>query len=120
MADFKQLTVWRKAHELTIKVYRITAQFPKEELYVLISQMRRAAISVASNIAEGDSRYHKADKIKFFVDARSSISELKTQLLIATELYPSLSKELESLFDEYSILESQLNKLISYRRSHGK
>ena len=120
MADFRQLKVWQKAHELTLKIYQITNRFPREELYGLTSQIRRASVSVASNIAEGDGRYHKSDKLKFFIDSRSSINEVKAQLLIAGDLYSKLSKEVLGLFDNYGILERQLNKLITYRRSHGK
>ena len=67
MGDFRKLEIWQKAHELTLKIYHSTSKLPKSEQFGLVSQIRRAAVSVESNIAEGDSRYSKKDKIQFFV-----------------------------------------------------
>jgi len=118
MSDYEKLEVWQKAHSLTLKIYMLTKRLPKEEQFGLISQIRRAAISVESNIAEGESRYSKDDKIRFFIDARSSAAEVETQLLLIADLYPHLSDESRDLRSEYKILGKRLNSLISYRRKN--
>ena len=80
---FKQLSVWRKGIDLVDAIYSATAAFPKDELYGLCSQMRRAAVSVPSNIAEGQARHSHKDFIRFLRMTRGSIAELQTQLVIA-------------------------------------
>lgn len=118
MGDFRNLEVWKEAHKLTILVYKLTDKLPKIEQFVLVTQIRRAAISVESNIAEGEGRFGKADKLKFFVDSRASIKEVQTQLLIISDLYKSLTKEAESLFEMYAVLIKRLNTLITFRRNN--
>lgn len=86
MQDFKKLKVWEKGHQLTLGVYKLTARFPKEELYGLTSQMRRAAASIVSNIAEGCGRGGRADFGRFLQLAAGSASELEYQLLLAHDL----------------------------------
>lgn len=116
MSDYEKLEVWKKAHKLTIKIYMLTKKLPKEELFGLVSQIRRAAVSVESNLAEGESRYTVADKIRFFIDTRGSAAEVETQLLIISDIYPELSKNALDLKTEYKLLGKQLNSLINYRR----
>ena len=84
--DFKDLDVWRKSIELTEKIYCLTADFPKEELYGLTSQMRRSAVSIPSNIAEGSSRAGSKELLQFLSIARGSAAELETQIIIAGRL----------------------------------
>jgi len=86
MQDFKKLKVWEKGHQLTLAVYKATARFPKEELYGLISQMRRAAASIVCNIAEGCGRAGRPDFARFLQMATGSASELEYQLLLAHDL----------------------------------
>ncbi len=86
MQDFKKLRVWEKGHQLTLAVYKLTARFPKEELYGLTSQMRRAAASIVSNIAEGCGRTGRADFARFLQMATGSASEVEYQLLLAHDL----------------------------------
>jgi len=86
MADFRQLKVWQKAHEITLDVYRITQTFPKAETYGLVSQMRRAAISIGCNIAEGRGRDGDAEFGRFVQIALGSAAELEYQLLVAKDL----------------------------------
>jgi len=86
MQGFRRLNVWEKAHELTLEVYRVTARFPKEELYALTSQLKRAASSVAANIAEGCGRGSEADFARFLLIAMGSASELEYHLLLARDL----------------------------------
>ena len=82
----KKLDVWRKSVELVSGVYSLTDGFPKEETFGLVSQMRRASVSVASNIAEGASRPTQADRRRFYVIARSSVVEVDTQKEICRNL----------------------------------
>jgi len=84
--SFRELKVWNKAIDLTVLIYELTDSFPKQEIYGLTSQMRRASVSVASNIAEGSARGTKRDFRQFVKLARGSNCELQTQLLIARRL----------------------------------
>lgn len=84
--SFVDLVAWQEAHRLVILVYKITKDFPKEEIFILVNQMRRAAISVVSNVAEGFSRKNKKDKVRFYNMARGSLVELQSQLIIARDL----------------------------------
>jgi four helix bundle protein len=86
MQDFRKLLVWQKSHELVLQVYRISRDFPREELFGLTSQMRRAAVSIPSNIAEGTGRGSDADFARFLIIAMGSSSELEYQLLLSRDL----------------------------------
>lgn len=85
-ASYRDLRVWQSAMELVISVYHETREFPREELYGLTSRMRRAAVSIPSNIAEGKGRSTDRDRALFFCHARGSLLELETQILIAQRL----------------------------------
>src|SRR6266496_4092054 len=97
MKDFRNLKVWRKAHQLTLALYQITTSFPREEAYGLTSQIRRAASSVPSNIAEGCGREGDAELARFCIIARGSASELEYQLLLARDLKLLLPNDYEEL-----------------------
>ena len=86
MIDFRTLRVWEAFHEITLDIYKITQQFPSEELYGLTSQMRRSAASVPTNIAEGCGRNTDPDLAKFLTIAMGSASELEYQLILAKDL----------------------------------
>ena len=86
MKDFRDLQVWDKAHQLTLAVYKATACFPREELYGLTSQLRRAAVSIGSNIAEGCGRRGNGEFHKFLQIATGSASEVEYQLLVSRDL----------------------------------
>lgn len=86
MYDFKDLDVWREAKKLVVDVYKLTEQFPKHELWGLTNQMRRAAVSIPSNIAEGMGRRTNKDKVQFLYVSRGSLFELETQIHIAKDL----------------------------------
>lgn len=86
MQDFRKLRVWEKSHHLALVIYRTTVTFPKEELYGLTSQARRAATSIPANIAEGCGRGGKADLARFLQIAMGSASELEYHLLLARDL----------------------------------
>lgn len=85
--SFKELVVWQKSMELVKDIYQLTGDLPKEEIYGLTSQMRRAAISIPSNIAEGKKRKTRNDFIQFLRIADGSAAELETQLLLVKDLY---------------------------------
>jgi four helix bundle protein len=84
--SYRDLIAWQKAKALALEVYLCTRKFPKDEIYGLTSQMRRAAVSVPSNIAEGKGRYSKKELVQFLFHARGSLLELETQLSIAHDL----------------------------------
>ena len=86
MRDYHNWTAWQKSMSLVVLVYKLTSQFPKEEMYGLSSQMRRAAVSIPSNIAEGCRRGSKKEESQFFKIAFASGGELETQLEITTQL----------------------------------
>lgn len=86
MKDFRDLKVWEKAHELTLSIYRATKEFPRDEMYGLTSQLRRAAMSIPANIAEGCGRGTDADFSRFLQYAMGSSSEVEYELLLAREL----------------------------------
>ena len=104
MQNFKSLKVWQKSHELTLAIYKATANFPKDELYGLTSQIRRACASVAANIAEGCGRTGKAELARFLQVAMGSASELEYHLLLAHDL--GLLRD-----GEYKLLENQAVEL---------
>ncbi|OGH89287.1 MAG: hypothetical protein A2469_01680 [Candidatus Magasanikbacteria bacterium RIFOXYC2_FULL_40_16] len=84
--NFYDLDAWKKGHTLVIEIYKITKNFPKDELYGVVSQLRRAASSITANIAEGFARYHFKDKIRFYHQARGSAAEVQNFLLLAKDL----------------------------------
>ncbi len=86
IASFTDLDVWKESHKLVLLIYRVTRDFPKEELFGLVSQMRRAVVSITSNIAEGFSRKGYKEKLQFYYTALSSLTELQNQLLIAKDV----------------------------------
>jgi four helix bundle protein len=86
MQDFQKLVVWQKSHQLTLDIYRITRTYPKEELYGMTSQTRRAAASIPANIAEGSGRNSSADLARFLHIAIGSASELEYHLILARDL----------------------------------
>ncbi|MFA5926483.1 MAG: four helix bundle protein [Parcubacteria group bacterium] len=84
--SFTDLDAWREAHKLVLMIYGITEEFPKKEIFCLVSQIRRAAISVSSNIAEGFSRNTVGEKCQFYAIALGSLTELQNQLLVAKDV----------------------------------
>ena len=84
-SSYTELTVWQKSRQLVAEVYSLTQGFPREELFGLTSQMRRCAVSVPSNMAEGCGRQHPRDSISFFYIARGSLYELETQLYLSSD-----------------------------------
>lgn len=84
--SFTDLDAWKEGHKLVLDIYKITRKFPKEEIFSLISQMRRCVISITSNIAEGFSRQSYKEKTQFYSIAQGSVTELQNQLFIAKDI----------------------------------
>jgi four helix bundle protein len=105
---FTHLIAWQKNHKNTLKIYKITKKFPKDELFGLISQIRRAAASVTANIAEGYGRFHTKDRIRFYLHARGSNTELQNHLILAYDLRYITEEEYNelkiSIFEGYKII----------------
>lgn len=109
--SYRDLLVWQKSMALTKAIYKITAKFPSEEKFGLISQMRRAAVSVPSNIAEGQARHTTGEFILFISHAEGSLAELDTQLILAAELGFLTSGETKPCADSIEELRRMLNGL---------
>jgi len=116
MKTHKDLDIWKESLELVKTIYEVTAHFPKEEIYGLTSQIRRCAISIPSNIAEGAARSSKKEFIQFLYIALGSLAELDTQLLIAKSL-GYLNEEYENLFETIEKIKSKILGLIKYLRN---
>lgn len=114
--SFTKLQIWQKAHELSLKIYKYTSRFPASEKFGLVSQLRRASVSVVSCIAESQGRFYYAETIRFLYDAKGSILEIQAQLFISRDLKYLKSVEAEKLIDEYTNLMKQLNGFINYKR----
>jgi four helix bundle protein len=110
--DFHELKVWQKAHELTLAVYRVTAPFPREELYGLTSQLRRAIASVAANLAEGCGRSGDAEFARFCSIAMGSASEVEYHLLLARDLKLLKPAEYQELAPRATELKRMLTALL--------
>ena len=111
---FEDLVVWQKSHQLALKVYRLTRSFPKEETYGLISQMRRAAVSVPANIAEGFKRRRRLDKARVMNVAQGSLEELKYYFILSGDLgYASPKSEREDLEEVSRLLGAYAQKILA-------
>ncbi len=112
MKDFRDLRVWDEAHQLTLKIYRATARFPREELYGLSSQMRRCSVSIGANIAEGCGKRGNNEFQRFLVRASGSASELDYELLLARDLKYLDEPAYLPLHEDLSRLRRMLSALI--------
>lgn len=111
--DFTDLKVWQEGHELVIRVYRASKEFPKEELFGLTNQLRRAVVSVTSNIAEGFGRRGYKEKIQFYYLAQGSLIEAKNQILIVRDIGYLASPDYESLMGQANVTHQLLQGLIT-------
>ncbi len=110
--DFTDLYAWQQGHKLVLVVYKLTKRFPALELYGLSSQMRRAAVSVTSNLAEGFSRHSFSDKKHFYVMAQGSLTELQNQLIIVRDIALIAREEFDSVFSLSIMVHKLLTGLI--------
>jgi len=112
--NFEDLNVWKKSHELVLEIYQLTNDFPIEEKFGLVSQMRRAAVSVPANIAEGFKRRGTRDKINFYNISQGSLSELQYYLILVKDL--GFKVKLDVLDNLISEVGKMLNGLITVIR----
>lgn len=110
MNSYKDLVVWQKAIDLTIEIYSLTNLFPKEEMYGLVSQIRRSAVSIPSNIAEGQARKYHQQFSHFLSIAQGSLAELETQIIIAMKL-GYIAGEQKDLFDVMHSIGKMITRL---------
>ncbi|PAU93179.1 four helix bundle protein [Aliifodinibius salipaludis] len=109
--SFEKLDVWQKSKDFTVKIYQITSEFPPTEKFGLVTQLRRASISVSSNLAEGSSRTSNKDQARFYIMAYSSAVEILNQLIISKDL-DFLSEEVyKELRSEIEHVTSMINRL---------
>jgi four helix bundle protein len=114
--SFRDLVVWQKAHAWVLSVYRMSGCFPKHELFALTSQLRRSAVSVPGNIAEGFARPIRPDKIRIFHIARSSLEEARYYLILANDLdYCSAEALLESCSEISRMLDAYIKTMMRNR-----
>ena len=116
MASYRDLEVWQKSRKLATHIYRKTARFPRSEWYGLVQQMRRAAVSVPCNIAEGHGRASSRERAKYLGIARGSLLELETQAFIAGDLGFVTERQTEILVAACNEIARQLNGLIRHYR----
>ena len=118
-STFQDLRIWQEAMDLTVEIYRVTGGFPKHETYGLASQMRRAAVSVPSNIAEGKGHRSDPEFVRFLLHARGSLLELQTQLLIARRLQYLSEEKADELCRSGDGVGRGLNALINRFRENA-
>ena len=109
---FRDLLVWRKAHDFVLAIYRFSAGFPKQEMYGLCSQLCRAAVSIAANIVEGFRKRDRADKVRFMNTAEGSIEECRYYLILAQDLGYGETEGLMAILEEVSRLLNAYSKAI--------
>jgi four helix bundle protein len=112
-SSFKDLRIWQESMDLAVEVYQATTVFPKHKTYGLTSQMRRAAVSIPSNIAEGKGHRSDAEFVRFLFHARGSLLELRTQLLIAQRLHYLPPEKVDELNRSGDAIGRGLNALIN-------
>lgn len=115
--SFTDLRAWQEGHKLVLYIYKVTKQFPRDELFGLVSQMRRAAVSVTSNIAEGFGRSSYADKVRFYDMAQASNTELQNQLLIARDVGHLETKKFLPISHQSVLVHKIINGLLKKSKS---
>ncbi|OGH68807.1 MAG: hypothetical protein A2754_03415 [Candidatus Magasanikbacteria bacterium RIFCSPHIGHO2_01_FULL_47_8] len=118
ISSFKDLIAWKEGHKLAVTIYEITKAFPKEEIFGLTNQIRRAAVSVTSNIAEGFSRNSSKEKIQFYSIALGSLSEVQSQILIAKDIGYFAGERYDSISQLTITVSKLLNGLARSAQSH--
>ena len=115
--SFTDLLAWQYGHKLVVSIYRITKKFPKEETYSLVDQMRRAASSITSNLAEGFGRHSTKERLQFYFVAQGSLTELKNQILIAKDVEYLNKNDFDSLVEQANMTHKLLQGLITKTKS---
>lgn len=119
IVSYKDLDVWKQARVLVKVIYQLTSKFPRDEQYGLVNQLRRAAVSVPSNIAEGCGRNHKKDSTQFFYISRGSLYEIETQLIVSTDLQLISEDELKRVLEHVTRCTMLINGFINYFQKHA-
>lgn len=114
--SFEKLDVWQEARKLAGTIYKLTKQFPDEEKFGLVSQMRRSGISISSNIAEGTSRYSGKDQVRFYKIAYGSLMELLNQAIISCDLMMLPEDDLSAIRKEVDSIAHKLTRLSDAQR----
>ena len=111
--SFEQLIVWQKAHSYVLAIYKITKQYPKEELFCLVNQMRRAAASITANIAEGYAKISSKDKLRFYNISQGSLEETRNFIILSKDLgYITLQDK-----EQLGIQAAEISRLLKDRKS---
>jgi four helix bundle protein len=118
IVEFTDLIVWQEGHKFVLMIYEVTKNFPREELFGLVSQMRRAAVSVTSNISEGFSRQSVKEKLQFYTTAAGSLSEVKNQLIISKDLQYMEKNKFSEIWNQSVSVHKLLNAFIKSVKVH--
>lgn len=110
--SFTDLNTWQEGHKLVLMIYKITKKFPQEETYSLVDQMRRAAVSITSNIAEGFSRKSYQEKLQFYCMSQGSLTELQNQILVARDVRYLNKNDFDVLARQAVVVHKLINGLI--------
>lgn len=119
MGDFRKLNVWKRSKDIAVKIYQITEDINFKKDFGLKDQMRRSAVSISSNIAEGDERFTNKEAIRFLYIANGSVAELITQVIIAYEIGYITLKENNLIVNELEEISKMIKALINYRNKNG-
>lgn len=120
ISKFTDLEAWKEAHNLTLLVYFVTQKFPKSETYGITSQLRRAAVSVESCIAEGFARFHYKDRLNFYYDARGSVAEVQSQSITSRDLKFMNNEDFDKILSQTDTVSIILGGLIRSTNSLSK
>jgi len=120
IVSFTSLKTWQEGHSLVLLVYQVTKKFPKSENFCLIDQMRRAVISITSNIAEGFGRQGYKERVRFLYLAQGSLTELKNQIIVAKDIGYLTEKDINQLVEQANITHRLLGGLIKKSKSFIK
>jgi four helix bundle protein len=114
--SFTEMPVWQKTHNLVLDIYKLTASFPRDEVYGLTSQVRRASLSISGNIAEAFGRFHYLDKNRFYLNARGSLEETKNYLIISQDLGYLKVEDFRMLMNNVESISEELNAMVKTLR----
>lgn len=118
--SFKDLQVWQEGHKLVIAIYKVTKEFPRDEIFGLTSQIRRASVSITSNLSEGFNRISTKEKLQFYYIALGSLSETQNQLLIAKDVGYIKPKVFDKIEIQTTIIQRLLNALLRKIKSSAE
>jgi len=118
ITSFKDLIAWKEGHLLVLEIYKITENFPKSEVFGLTNQMRRAAVSITSNIAEGFSRRTAKEKIQFYRTSLGSLTEIQNQLIVSKDLKYITNDLYEAIDQKTTKIHKLINGLVKSSKSY--